>query len=393
MPLLHLFFPENDLALAQNISNYTPPPAAAILRRSGEALPLWYANAGDAFMATGINAQWLQNTRNTFGIDVNVWHNDISNYEPAPWGWSRAARQVFISRGFPTDRLPDDEALDRIRELSHRRTAIAVSACLNNDINNLQRGDKNGQPASPACLTTDINSILPPAKELTGEAEIRTFVDAHPHSLFKLPWSSSGRGLVAVDPSTIDKQISQLLGMIRRQGSIIAEEQYQRSVDFACLFHSCGDAVKFVGYSLFTTTGIGSYTSNILLPQQTIYEKITSTLKTPEVLKTVQTQLESILHNVIGNSYIGPLGVDMFTTTDGRLAPVVEINLRRTMGHLALSFAEKYLNAPEAKFSIQPTYPQTTTPEIINGKLRHGTLTLNPFSKLAFTIECQNTHI
>ena len=43
MAKLHIFNPENDLALAANVARYTPPPAAVSLRLSGALLPLWWA--------------------------------------------------------------------------------------------------------------------------------------------------------------------------------------------------------------------------------------------------------------------------------------------------------------------------------------------------------------
>ena len=37
------------------------------------------------------------------------------------------------------------------------------------------------------------------------------------------------------------------------------------------------------------------------------------------------------------NVYVGPFGVDMMTLGGGMLYPCVELNLRRTMGHVALA--------------------------------------------------------
>ena len=51
MAVLHLFNPENDLALAADMACYTPPPAAVRLRSRGALLPLWFASEGDLIMA------------------------------------------------------------------------------------------------------------------------------------------------------------------------------------------------------------------------------------------------------------------------------------------------------------------------------------------------------
>ena len=44
---LHLFNPENDLALADGGFSYCPPPAAMRIATELASLPLWYAGAED----------------------------------------------------------------------------------------------------------------------------------------------------------------------------------------------------------------------------------------------------------------------------------------------------------------------------------------------------------
>ena len=74
---LHLFNPENDLALAANLDHYTPPKAAVDLRRSGALLPMWYADAGDRVLCHGVNARWFDTVRTAFGIDVDVFNHTM----------------------------------------------------------------------------------------------------------------------------------------------------------------------------------------------------------------------------------------------------------------------------------------------------------------------------
>jgi hypothetical protein len=46
---------------------------------------------------------------------------------------------------------------------------------------------------------------------------------------------------------------------------------------------------------------------------------------------------QKIISNLDLGTYSGPFGIDMMIIKDGFLHPCVEINLRRTMGHVALS--------------------------------------------------------
>ncbi len=316
----HLFFPENDLALALDLEHYTAPPAAVRLRRAGQPLPLWYGADGDCFVASGVNASWLDGVRNTFGIDIDVFDYRPGAWAPAPWGWSKASRLVFRNLGFSADRLPDDDALDAVRLLSHRRTAARVAEELK--------------------ARTGIGTA---AVEIFSISELLDYLSTTPDAVVKLPWSSSGRGLVALRCEPAEGQISQIEGMIRRQGSVMAEPRYDKTLDFAMLFTMEGGRCRPAGLSVFETSGIGIYTANILVPQQELADMVAQ--KTGrEAFDTVAAALPGILEDVIGTAYDGPLGVDMLATSDGEIVPVVELNLRMTMGHLCARFYDRFVS-------------------------------------------------
>lgn len=325
-PALHLFYPENDLALARNTERYTAPPAATALRRSGQALPLWFGDTGDRFVATGINAAWLDGVKDAFKIDIDVYDRQPGRYTPRPWGWSRAARKCFLELGFDRSRLPGDATLDTIRGLSHRRTAIKV-----------------------AQLLKEATGIGHPAVEVTSAEEIEALLRVEPRLLAKLPWSSSGRGLVAVDPDIFGRQRPQLEGMLRRQGSLIIEPHYDKTLDFAMLFNASGGECTYTGLSVFSTGGLGIYTGNMLAPQTELETMICKNVGWA-CFTAVKETLPGILGQVLGDGYTGPLGIDMMATSDqaAPFVPVIELNLRNTMGHLCHTLYERHI-VPGAK--------------------------------------------
>ena len=49
---------------------------------------------------------------------------------------------------------------------------------------------------------------------------------------------------------------------------------------------------------------------------------------------------QKIMLGLCLGGYVGPFGIDMMVTKEG-LHPCVEINLRRTMGHVALAISPK----------------------------------------------------
>lgn len=321
---LHLFFPENDLALARDLANYTPPVAAVRLRRSGEALPLWYGDKGDRFIAGGINAAWLDSIRNTFGMDVDVYDYHPELYAPAPWGWSKAAREVFLRAGYQKNVLPDDARLSLLRELSHRRTSAEIGRRL---FEQLPEG-----------------SVAPAASELKSEDAVREFVSANGTCLLKLPWSSSGRGLTEVDPDNIESRITMIRGMLRNQGSVTGEKLYAKTIDFAMLFHLQNGVCDYDGISVFRTSAAGSYEGNILAPQAELEKSVKENVDS-STFDNVRTALSGIIQDIAGDVYEGPLGIDMIGVRGEQftLAPAIELNLRMTMGHVCHRFYRDYV--------------------------------------------------
>ncbi|MCM1137448.1 MAG: hypothetical protein NC453_02565 [Muribaculum sp.] len=322
---LHLFNPENDLALALGCRNYTPPPHAAALHRAGALFPAWWAEDGDVIYAPSSfekEAEWL---RSQFGLNCNI----ISQNEPViplPWGWSLDAKRQFLNAiksgiKYWPPALPSDEQIEQIRQLSHRRSSIKILRELDLDV------------ALPV-ETSDPNLVI--AMENTN-----------PGCFIKSPWSSSGRGVfnaVSLDETTLCQRVE---GIIRRQGSVMVERGLHRTMDFAALFHASPDGVKFKGLSIFNTENRGLYCGNLVAPQHYL-EQILSHHLDIDNLHIIIYNLERILSSLIGCAYTGWLGIDMMTYMENgmdKIMPCVELNLRMTMGVAAMKIQEK-LNLP-----------------------------------------------
>lgn len=361
MAKLHLFCPENDLALARNLAHYTPPPAAARLKSSGECLPLWFGDPGDRFVSSGINARWLDGMQASFGMDVQPFDYRTDGLTPTPWGWSKASRLDFERLGFAACSLPSDSALECLRLLSHRRTAAQVANIL---IQNFGL------------------HIAPAAVEIKSDEELEAYLATDNFTMFKLPWSSSGRGLIPYSPDEYLRKLPQLKGVIARQGSIMAEQRHSRRSDFAMLYHMAQGKATPAGISFFTTDASGAYTGNVLMPQERITEVLAAQCHRP-TFEALEGALGQALEKVIGSDYEGPLGVDMMTIEGSNTLALCEINLRNTMGHVATTLYSRYIHSgAEGVFAIaartgQSAAQRSELPQIINAKLRRGTLFLN----------------
>lgn len=366
MGRLHLFFPENDLALALNLEHYTPPPAASRLRRSGQTLGMWYGDEGDKFVDEGINSQWYRNARSRYGLGPEIYGGAPTDLLPAPWGWSNASRLAFERLGFAKDMLPDDDTLDRLRELSHRRTAAKVAEALK------------------GVLSFD---IAPAAEELSDIKAVEDFVRRTGEAVLKLPWSSSGRGLLLTSAAEFESQRANVEGMIKRQGSVMGEPRMHKSLDFALLFTMEGGYCRFDGLSLFRTVQFGTYAGNLLAPQSTLHSIIKEKVAG---LDDIIAALPPILSNIIGRSYDGPLGVDMMAV-DGlySVAPAVELNLRMTMGHVARLFYEKHIvDGRTGIFTVESSGSGKDEATLSGTRINGGCLSLSPpLSPFSFQVK------
>ncbi len=357
MKHLWLFYPENDIALAHDLANFTAPPAAVKLRLAGEMLPLWMAASGDAILCSGVDAKWLGNIQQQFGIEAGPWDHDAGDVCPTPWGWSKAARKFFLENGVSADALPDDDTLSRYRQLSHRRTAAALSRAL--------------QEHLPF-------TIWPAATEVGNIEQLEAELANHSSAVVKSPWSSSGRGVLFANTDNREQVMRQAAGMIRRQGSVMVERCARRLTDFAMLFNmSCGECLT-AGLSLFLTDRNGSYCGNFVGSQEEIANRISSYIPR-EKLDAIAKALPSILQDLL-SGYEGPVGVDMLVAEDDDGAiihPAVEINLRYTMGFVALAL-EKYVAAPAIFKVVTGNQSRNCHPIIQQRRLIGGSMALTP---------------
>ncbi|MDE6485198.1 MAG: hypothetical protein K2L14_07380 [Duncaniella sp.] len=314
---VHLFNPENDLALGIDCLNYTPSPHAKALHDAGELFPAWWAGRGDYVVAPDAgeaDRSWL---RENFGI-ITVDGFDAVACEPDPWGWSRNACRLFKLAGVGDSCLPDQPTLSLYRELSHRRTAVAL----------LHEADYGGE--------------MP---VVTDNADVAMDTIArHGHGFVKSPWSGSGRGVFHSAGLAAAPLRRRIEGIIHRQGSVIVEKPLDKVTDMAALFYAGADGVKFHGLSLFEAEARGMYAGNIVAGQQQIFDRICSLI--PESLLTGTIgKIRDGLDRILRRRYIGLLGVDMMIHRAAggslQLMPCIEINLRRTMGFAAMDIAAR----------------------------------------------------
>lgn len=324
---LHIFNPEHDIALASNLAHFTAPHAGRQLRGDLGFLPALWAAEGDRVLVEDVDDAVRTFRRVSRGRTCQVeWVTKsqlaalpIESVEP--WGWDAALRYQLLKAGIDEALLPTETAIAEIRQLSHRQTSAVL-------LRQLQGEGLIGE--SVLCESTD-----------AVEQQLRL----HPRLVLKAPWSSSGRGIRFIDGELNEYHYGWLRNLLKSQGGVMAEPYYRKVKDFGMEFEATDNGIRYLGLSLFHTTN-GAYTGNILATERMKREMLSRYVST-DLLDAIQ---QKICNTLSLGSYRGPFGIDMMiinannsqqSTFNNQLSvnPCVEINLRRTMGHVALAIS------------------------------------------------------
>lgn len=328
---LLVFNPEHDLALAANLSNFTAPHAGRQLRADLGFIPAIWAAADDYVHVENVEdaeRRFLRLTRRPFGRFIakeQICKHKFTAVDV--WGWDLAIRAFLLRWGIDAAIMPTATQIDDIRQLSHRRYAMQLLDCL----------QMPGIIGS-SCETNQIENIID--RLHSGE-----------HLVVKAPWSSSGRGVRFMEDDVNIYDNGWLRNVIVKQGSVMVEPYYNKVKDFGMEFVSDGNgSVSYIGLSLFQTSN-GAYTGNILASEEE-KENLISRYIPIDLLKTVQQKICAKMGSWLKDQYTGVFGIDMMVVRrddgDGFLLhPCVEINLRRTMGHVAISLTELTSGLPK----------------------------------------------
>lgn len=346
---IRIFNPDHDLALAANQERFTPPHAGRQLRNDLSFLPALWSDDGDIVVVEDVDSAYsaLQNVKKVKTPDVEFCTFDqlahVAQQSGAflhaidAWGWDKALRFQFRKSGVPERLLPTKEQIEEVRRLSNRRITTDMLFSL--------RDGLEGHTCGESTYVTD--------KEGFGVILLK-----QRNIVAKAPWSSSGRGVrYFFDGKATENACNWTANTIRNQGGIMVEPIYNKVKDFGAEFvRNFDGTVHFLGLSLFETRS-GAYTGSLLAPEEAKREIISRFINLDlfdEILLRLERELSSVLAP-LGNLSIC-LGVDMMIVAkkedDGFLVnPCVEVNLRRTMGLVALDISSK-INCRQGFMSV-----------------------------------------
>jgi len=386
MAFLHYFNPGSEVAVLNASPYFTPAANQMKMQRDLSFLPAWYADYPDDFVwiEDRLTEEFISSIKSLSRLAKAVCFEDLVNkkqqlsgFEVSPWGISPQSIKFFetLNNKYDLGIIIPSWKNEYIRLCSRE----IAKKCLEFIVQSHSEIEKNIIPE----FYTSIEAI----ENITQTSS--NFV------LAKAPYSSSGRGLLWLPPAKLHQSEKQIIGgILKKQAFISIEKVLDKQIDFAMLFHSDGlGKVEFTGLSLFETNKKGAYDKNIVASPNEIQNRLKPYIDII-LLEKIKNTLLQFLSRSFASIYKGCIGIDMMIyaeTNDFKLHPCVEINMRSTMGLLALQlhqhfFCEDSTGYFKIDFSNKPgellqkhrkmlkLYPA----EFSNGRIKSGYLSLCP---------------
>ncbi len=292
-----LFNPWHDMALAYGKKPFTPPAVAVKMSQQlFDLAELWIDEEGEYLL----------------------------------WGWDYYTKKMLLKAGCDKNLMPTDEELETLRILSNRKTFVPL-------LRNLREIPNTVGKSMYVDDFDALTELMPKQKHAV---------------VLKAPWSSSGRGVRIVNPAAWKSDSSYSFWakrIIDVQGGIMLEAYYKKVKDFAMEFsygfHSGESKIEYLGLSLFrNSNGGNAYEGNIVASEERKMQLLENYVARQQI-EEIKEKIIPMLANTLSSLHIStPLGVDMMiveTRKGYRIHPCVEVNLRRTMGYLAIKLFEK----------------------------------------------------
>ena len=340
---LHYFNPGHEAAILQGGAHFTHKKNVQTMQKDLEVLPLWYASDKDYVLVEDTETadfyhsfppEWKSKATLITRQELREKAEDLHPLEATSWGLSPQSITHFqkLNKDIPRLNLQIPSWKEHYKTLASRETA---AHCLDN-IKELLINQGIDLPQTPHfCQSIE---------------EVETYflnTNTLPQ-LFKMPFSSSGRGLLWIRKLPLTREEwAWVKRAINGQGCVSIEPALDRIADYAFEFYSDGlGNIEYKGLSIFKTDKRGSYEGNYL--QSSAEAEGLMRRKYGESYTLIKNAVANTLVRYYSTSYKGYLGIDFmaYRAQDNtiHLHPCIEINMRHTMGLLACKLSERFLH-------------------------------------------------
>ncbi|AZQ61757.1 hypothetical protein EI427_05765 [Flammeovirga pectinis] len=329
MANLFYFNPSCELSVLKEQKHFTPSKAFIVLQQDLYLLMYWLLRDGDVLYTNQILSDKIQ--KNLFSIcerkvlTVNQIKED---------------KKLFFDRGIPWGETPSF-VID-LKLIQHK---FKQPSDYNKQLKSLYHR-AFGFDVLTKCLDIELPNII--SKEEIGEfytekkeviTAIKTFFNEGANAVvLKLPFSSSGRGLLVLKRDEITKSIALWIESgLKGQGSIYVSIWLKKIKDISFLFSVNNRKITYKGSTIFKVNTTGQYQGASLTKiENQLPLKLQQTIKSVVEKLILEMSKSELLLSLNTN-----FGVDamLYLSAEGKeiLHPCLEINPRNTMGHVALA--------------------------------------------------------
>lgn len=330
-PVLHYFnpFAEEELAASLRGESFTPKKSAAAMQHDLEMVMLAWCRRDDILAMRQVPSLKHLARLQKAGFDLPEFKaedelDDRKLGGMRPWAWSpnlSARWQAHADQISPRNVWQWREPLPA--EWLSKRAGVRL----------LQAVGEVGERA-PAVLD-DAASIRDEVKR----------IHASDAALLKGLYSCAGRSQLKLEPG--DWNTDWVMANLRCHGALLVEPWRKRVADFSMLYEMTPDGVEWMGATVMENDKRGAYLGSKVAAKWTslLESEVTIWLHTQaDVLDWIGNRWPQGLQEVLPG-YIGPVGIDcmVYREPDGSLnwSPVVELNVRMSMGRVALELMRK----------------------------------------------------
>ncbi len=238
-----------------------------------------------------------------------------------PWGWSPRARRVLAGLEPTTVEAPPQADM---RALASKTLTAKLLA---------------GEDAEPGASFEDASAAIDRA---------RAWIESgYTKAILKAPLSTSGRDRLFVlpDRAVAINELGWIENTIRAQGCVVVEPWFDKICDLSAQLMIAPGRRPLVSIDRFWTDGRGRYRGHLL---GNLFERLdpqdVRALGGGALLRKIRGVAQRVGAHLQDAGYRGPAGLDMLVYRGphgAQLRPVVELNPRWTMGHIAARLKPK----------------------------------------------------
>lgn len=244
-----------------------------------------------------------------------------------PWAWSpECSKQLSVYAADVQSGVPWQWRADAPARWFSKEIGVRLN-------------DKLGVSDGVGCFCQDEESAWSAVQRFQQEGEV----------LLKAPYDCAGRGHQRIKSDSSEQEIR--LGIIKTitaHGGIVVEPWLDRVLDFSSLYEMTATGeVKYIGMTEMENDAAGRFIGTRVYPKwgTGIPPEIAEFLfREADVMAWYRTKIPAALSELL-EGYMGPVGVDamVYRNTEGSLAlrHIIELNVRMTMGRVALELQKK----------------------------------------------------